>query len=153
MLVSKRFQTVGPTTVRANQRRHHIRVASASDVRFGVTIKLKNDLHAIGIKINSFTCNHMVAFMQRKQMDRTFKALADDSRRKLLDILRERDGLSLGSLCEHLSMSRQAVTKHLFILESANLVITMWRGREKLHHLNARPIEEISRRWIRKYAA
>ena len=86
-------------------------------------------------------------------MDRIFKALADDSRRKLLDILRERDGLSLGSLCEHLSMSRQAVTKHLFILESANLVTTMWRGREKLHHLNSRPIKEISRQWIRKYAA
>ena len=84
-------------------------------------------------------------------MDRIFKALADDSRRKLLDLLHERDGQSLGSLCEHLSISRQAVTKHLLLLESANLVTTEWRGREKLHHLNPRQIKEISRRWIGKY--
>lgn len=84
-------------------------------------------------------------------MDRIFKALADDSRRKLLDLLHERDGQSLGALCEHLSISRQAVTKHLLLLESAKLIITEWRGREKLHHLTPRPIKEISRRWIGKY--
>ena len=84
-------------------------------------------------------------------MDQIFKALADDSRRKLLDLLRDRDGQSLGALCEHLSISRQAVTKHLLLLESAKLVTTEWRGREKLHHLNPRPIKEVSRRWIGKY--
>jgi len=84
-------------------------------------------------------------------MDQIFKALADDSRRKLLDLLHERDGQSLGALCEHLSISRQAVTKHLLLLESAKLVTTEWRGREKLHHLDSRPINEVSRRWIEKY--
>jgi len=85
-------------------------------------------------------------------MDQIFKALADDSRRKLLDLLHERDGQSLGALCEHLSISRQAVTKHLLLLESAKLVTTEWQGREKLHHLNPRPIKEISRHWIGKYS-
>jgi len=85
-------------------------------------------------------------------MDRIFKALADGSRRKLLDILHKRDGQSLGALCEHLTMSRQAVTKHLVVLESAELVATEWRGREKIHHLNHTPIREITRRWITKYS-
>jgi DNA-binding transcriptional ArsR family regulator len=86
-------------------------------------------------------------------MDRIFKALADESRRKLLDLLHKRDGQSLGALCDHLAMSRQAVTKHLVILESAKLVATEWRGREKIHHLNPIPIRKISRRWIENYAA
>src|SRR5919198_567609 len=84
-------------------------------------------------------------------MDPVFRALADASRRELLDRLYERSGQTLGELCEGLAMSRQAVTKHLAILEEANLVATLWRGREKLHYLNPVPIHEIAERWIRKY--
>jgi DNA-binding transcriptional ArsR family regulator len=84
-------------------------------------------------------------------MDAVFKALADESRRKLLDRLRKNNGRTLGELCEHLDMTRQAVTKHLLLLEGANLVAVVWRGREKLHYLNPVPIHEISERWIGKY--
>lgn len=84
-------------------------------------------------------------------MDEVFKALADPSRRKLLDELHQRSGQTLGELCQHLTMSRQAVTKHLGLLESANLVVTFWRGREKLHYLNPVPLQEIYERWIAKY--
>jgi len=84
-------------------------------------------------------------------VDEVFKALADPSRRKLLDELRKRNGQTLGDLCEHLEMTRQAVTKHLALLEAANLVATVWRGREKLHYLNAAPLHEIYGRWIGKY--
>jgi len=84
-------------------------------------------------------------------MDKVFKALADPSRRLLLDRLRARNGQTLGELGEHLDMSRQAVTKHLAVLEAANLVVTLWRGREKLHYLNPAPIHEIARRWIGEY--
>src|SRR5437879_1053671 len=85
------------------------------------------------------------------QEDLIFKALADSSRRKLLDRLRENNGQTLGALREHMSMTRQAVTKHLKLLEEANLVATVWRGREKLHYLNPIPINEIAERWIAKY--
>ncbi len=84
-------------------------------------------------------------------MDAVFKALADESRRKLLDQLHKNNGQTLGELCAHRDMTRQAVTKHLVILEEANLVATVWRGREKLHYLNPVPIHEISERWIGKY--
>jgi DNA-binding transcriptional ArsR family regulator len=84
-------------------------------------------------------------------MDAVFKALADASRRKLLDQLRRRNGQTLGELCEHLDMTRQAVTKHLRLLEKANLVTVVWRGREKLHYLNPVPLHEIYERWIGKY--
>ena len=84
-------------------------------------------------------------------MDDVFKALADPSRRKLLDELFKSNGQTLGKLCEHLDMTRQAVTKHLVILEEANLVATVWRGREKLHYLNPMPLHEIYERWIGKY--
>src|SRR6476646_714741 len=84
-------------------------------------------------------------------MDAVFKALADDSRRKLLDLLFKSDGQTLSQLCEHLDMSRQAVTKHLVLLEEANLISTVWRGREKLHYLNPVPLHEIYERWIAKY--
>ncbi len=80
-----------------------------------------------------------------------FKALADPSRRKLLDELHKSNGQTLGELCEHLDMTRQAVTKHLALLEAANLVATVWRGREKLHYLNPAPLHEIYERWIGKY--
>jgi DNA-binding transcriptional ArsR family regulator len=85
------------------------------------------------------------------QMDAVFKCLADKSRRKLLDKLFESNGQTLTELCENLDMSRQAVTKHLALLERANLVATVWRGREKLHYLNPVPLHEIYERWIGKY--
>jgi DNA-binding transcriptional ArsR family regulator len=84
-------------------------------------------------------------------VDAVFKALADESRRKLLDELHKNNGQTLGELCEHLDMTRQAVTKHLLLLEEAKLVVTVWRGREKLHYLNPGPLHEISERWIGKY--
>ena len=84
-------------------------------------------------------------------MDEVFKALADASRRELLDSLRAENGQTLGELCSRLSMTRQAVSKHLAILEAANLVATVWRGREKLHYLNPVPIHQIGERWIRKF--
>ncbi len=84
-------------------------------------------------------------------LDRVFKALADPGRRLLLDRLHADNGQTLGHLCEHLDMTRQAVTKHLKLLEEANLVVTIWRGREKLHFLNPVPISEIAERWIGKY--
>src|SRR5262245_26416061 len=84
-------------------------------------------------------------------MDKVFKALADSSRRQLLDRLREDNGQTLGQLCTHLDMSRQAVTKHLTVLEEANLVVIVWKGREKLHYLNPVPIHEIAERWIGKF--
>ena len=80
-----------------------------------------------------------------------FKALADRSRRLLLDRLHADNGQTLSELCEHLVMTRQAVTKHLAILEAANLVVTVRRGREKLHYLNPVPIQEMYARWIGKY--
>jgi len=83
--------------------------------------------------------------------DAVFHALADASRRELLDRLHRRGGQTLGALCEGLAMSRQAVTKHLAILEAANLVATERRGREKLHHLNPVPIHAIAERWIAKF--
>ena len=84
-------------------------------------------------------------------MDKVFKALADASRRELLDRLRTENGQTLGQLCANLDMTRQAVTKHLALLEEANLVVVLWRGREKLHYLNPVPIHEIARRWIGKF--
>ena len=84
-------------------------------------------------------------------MDEVFKALADGSRRALLDRLHARSGQSLSELCDGLAMTRQAVTKHLAILEAANLVATIKHGREKLHYLNPVPIHQIGERWIRKF--
>src|SRR3954466_12587703 len=80
-----------------------------------------------------------------------FRALADPSRRALLDRLNERNGQTLRELCAGLSMARQSVSKHLAVLEAANLVTTVRRGREKLHYLNAAPINEIAERWITRY--
>src|SRR5437763_11947443 len=84
-------------------------------------------------------------------MDEVFKALADPSRRLLLDSLNARNGQSLRELCTGLDMARQSVSKHLAVLEAANLVTTVWRGREKLHYLNAVPINAIADRWINQY--
>jgi uncharacterized protein YndB with AHSA1/START domain/DNA-binding transcriptional ArsR family regulator len=84
-------------------------------------------------------------------MDDVFRALADASRRRLLDSLRTRNGQSLRELCAGLDMARQSVSKHLGVLETANLVTVRWRGREKLHYLNAAPISDIAERWISRY--
>ena len=85
------------------------------------------------------------------ETDLLFKALADPSRRKLLDVLHVHDGRTLSDLCEHLDMTRQGVTQHLALLEAANLVATVWHGREKLHFLNPVPLQEIYERWISKF--
>ena len=95
------------------------------------------------------TCNHLVAYIN--VMDEVFRALADHSRRLLLDRLHAKNGQTLSELCEGLAMTRQAVTKHLAILEDANLVATLKQGREKLHYLNPVPIHEIGERWIKKF--
>jgi DNA-binding transcriptional ArsR family regulator len=87
----------------------------------------------------------------RPDPDALFKALADASRRKLLDLLHAHDGRTLNDLCEHLDMTRQGVTQHLAVLEAANLVATVKRGREKLHFLNPVPLQEIYERWIAKF--
>jgi DNA-binding transcriptional ArsR family regulator len=84
-------------------------------------------------------------------VDKVFKALADSTRRKLLDRLYADNGQTLGELCEALDMTRQGVTQHLALLEAANLVATIRRGREKLHYLNPVPVQDIYERWIRKF--
>jgi uncharacterized protein YndB with AHSA1/START domain/DNA-binding transcriptional ArsR family regulator len=84
-------------------------------------------------------------------MDAVFKALADPTRRHLLDRLREQNGQTLGELCERLGMARQSATQHLGVLEAANLISTVRRGREKLHYLNPVPLNEIQERWIDKF--
>jgi len=88
---------------------------------------------------------------RRVYTDLLFKALADPSRRKLLDVLHAHDGRTLSDLCEHLDMTRQGVTQHLALLEAANLVTTIRRGREKLHFLNPVPLQQIYDRWIAKF--
>ena len=84
-------------------------------------------------------------------MDLVFKALADPNRRRLLDLLQLSNGRTLYELCEHVDMTRQGVSKHLALLEEANLVVTVRRGREKLHYLNPVPVQEIYERWIGKF--
>src|SRR5215216_4963450 len=85
------------------------------------------------------------------RIDVVFRALAAPSRRLLLDSLNDRNGQTLRELCSGLEMARQSVSKHLAVLEEANLVTTVRRGREKLHYLNAAPINEITERWITRY--
>src|SRR3989442_3269042 len=84
-------------------------------------------------------------------MDEIFGALAAPSRRGLLDSLNAHTGQTLRELCAGLEMARQSVSKHLAVLEAANLVTTVWRGREKLHYLNAEPINALAERWINRY--
>jgi DNA-binding transcriptional ArsR family regulator len=83
--------------------------------------------------------------------DAVFHALADGSRRRLLDRLHQKNGQTLSELCEGLEMTRQAVAKHLAVLESANLISWERQGREKLHFINPVPINAIAERWIRKF--
>ncbi len=89
--------------------------------------------------------------MAVKNVDKVFKALADPSRRKLLDSLHARNGQTLNELCMGLEMARQSVTQHLGLLEDANLISVQRQGREKLHYFNPVPIQEIYERWIRKF--
>jgi uncharacterized protein YndB with AHSA1/START domain/DNA-binding transcriptional ArsR family regulator len=83
--------------------------------------------------------------------DKVFKSLADPTRRYLLDSLHERNGQTLGELCERLDMARQSASQHVAVLEAASLISTIWRGREKLHYLNPVPLHEIGERWIGKF--
>ena len=84
-------------------------------------------------------------------MNLIFKALADTTRRTLLDRLREESGLTLNELCEGIGIARQAATKHLALLEKAKLIVIIWHGREKRHYLNPVPIQQIYNRWIGQY--
>ena len=105
------------------------------------------------------TRNHLVAYIGATgglritvmDDDAVFRALADASRRQLLDRLHAKNGQTLSQLCQGLDMTRQAVTKHLTILEEANLVSSKRQGREKLHFINPVPIYDIAERWIRKF--
>jgi DNA-binding transcriptional ArsR family regulator len=94
---------------------------------------------------------HALAGSWQLDIDRVFKALADPGRRRLLDVLHRENGQTLTALCEHMDMTRQAVTQHLQQLEEANLVAIVWQGREKLHYLNPVPLHEIHTRWIEKF--
>lgn len=89
--------------------------------------------------------------LERPPIDKVFKALADPTRRRLLDQLHTESGQTLSALCEHMDMTRQAVTQHLQLLEDANLVAVVWQGREKLHYINPVPLHEIHTRWIAKF--
>lgn len=94
----------------------------------------------------------MVAYNSTmNKMDKVFKALADTNRRRLLDQLFNENGQTLNELCKHMDMTRQSVTKHLLILEKANLIVVEWQGRNKLHYLNVAPIVGIYKRWVRKF--
>ena len=90
----------------------------------------------------------MAAYSERQDV---FRALADPSRRRLLDSLNARSGQTLRELCADMDMARQSVSKHLAVLEAANLVTTVWRGREKLHFINPVPIHEVYERWVKKF--
>jgi DNA-binding transcriptional ArsR family regulator len=92
-----------------------------------------------------------LAGMAAKDIDKVFKALADPSRRQLIDSLHAKNGQTLSELCEGLDMARQSVTQHLDFLEAANLISVQWQGREKLHYFNPVPIHEIYERWLRKF--
>ena len=107
-------------------------------------------LKAATLFVSGLTCDYLVTYYQ--DMDEVFKALADPTRRALLDSLFERDGQSLSELEAGQSMSRFGVMKHLRVLEDAGLLTTRRRGREKLHFLNPVPIRQIQERWVGKYA-
>jgi DNA-binding transcriptional ArsR family regulator len=120
-------------------------------------------IHMRAMPTCRLTCKYLPAYYSGKQLlayllmakiqdaDLLFKALADPSRRKLLDVLHAHDGQTLNELCEHLDMTRQAVTQHIALLEAANLVATLRQGREKLHFLNPVPLQQIYERWIAKF--
>jgi DNA-binding transcriptional ArsR family regulator len=94
---------------------------------------------------------HYATIWLHNKVDTVFKALADPSRRALLDQLHAQNGQTLNQLCRHLDMTRQGITKHLGVLIKAELVVPLWRGREKLHYLNPAPLKQIAERWIDKH--
>jgi DNA-binding transcriptional ArsR family regulator len=116
-------------------------------------IMARNQHSKARLDMQVFTCIlwSNAKYMIMDETDSLFKALADPSRRMLLDLLYDNDGQTLGELCTHLAMTRQAVTQHLGLLEAANLITTDWRGREKLHYLNPVPLQIIYERWICKF--
>lgn len=89
--------------------------------------------------------------LESTDADKVFKALSDAGRRRLLDQLHADNGQTLSALCQHMDMSRQAVTQHLNLLEQANLVVVVWHGREKLHYLNPVPLHAVYARWVQKF--
>ncbi len=93
----------------------------------------------------------MPTALEKTDADKVFKALADSGRRRLLDQLHTDNGQTLSALCQHMDMSRQAVTQHLNLLEEANLVVVVWHGREKLHYLNPVPLHAVYSRWVQKF--
>ena len=104
------------------------------------------------LDMQAFTCiSFPHAQAQQMDADKVFKALGDPTRRKLLDLLYEKNGQTLGELCEHLDMARQSATQHIGLLEAAILVSSVWRGREKLHFINPVPLHEVYERWVRKF--
>jgi len=103
--------------------------------------------------VASAICNRLVAYSVAPMDNDVFKALADPSRRALLDKLHQRNGQTLNELCRHLAMTRQGISKHLDLLIKADLVVPLWRGRQKLHYLNPAPLKQISERWIDKHKA
>lgn len=101
--------------------------------------------------MQAFACIMESMTTSPMDVDKVFKALGDPTRVKVLDLLHERNGQSLNELCEHLAMSRQSATQHIGVLEAANLVTAVWRGREKLHFINPVPLHEVYERWVRKF--
>jgi DNA-binding transcriptional ArsR family regulator len=93
----------------------------------------------------------MPTLIDHSDSDKVFKALADGGRRRLLDQLHADNGQTLSALCQHMDMTRQAVTQHLNLLEQANLVVVVWQGREKLHYLNPVPLHAVYARWVQKF--
>ena|GEM_PF-80527 len=117
-------------------------------------LNTRNDSYAKRkpLDMQVFTCLLSPPHKTRQMdADKVFKALGDPTRRKLLDLLCEKNGQTLGELCEHLDMARQSATQHIGILEAAQLVSTVWRGREKLHFINPVPLHEVYERWVRKF--
>jgi len=106
---------------------------------------------ALTVDMQVFDCIMDSMVTGSTDIDKVFKALGDPTRVKVLDLLHERNGQTLGELCEHLAMSRQSATQHIGVLEAANLVTPFWRGREKLHFINPMPLHEVYERWVRKF--
>tara|TARA_R110000751_G_scaffold8822_6_gene34079 strand:- start:4849 stop:5214 length:366 start_codon:yes stop_codon:yes gene_type:complete len=103
------------------------------------------------MQLNTCIIGFMINATEPMDTDKVFKALGDPTRRRLLDLLVERNGQTLGQLCENLDMARQSATQHLGILEDANLISTVKRGREKLHFINPVPLHGVYVRWVQKF--
>ena len=142
--------SVVPLKADIRQRIEHVRFVPIADIARGSTQRKRPPTEAARCDDSNSPLQATIR-LHIVIMDLVFKALADASRRELLDRLRADNGQTLNQLCERLAMTRQAVSKHLMILEGANLVATVKRGREKFHYLNPVPIHEIGERWIGKF--